>query len=480
VIIKGGMMKRIFALLFFVVGFCVIYPQTEEPKIYDSIWEGKLAVNPAVSLRLIVKIIKNQDGTMSGFLDSPDQGVKDIPATKIAATSDSLLFEVGSIEVFYAGKIMKDSMVAVGKFKQGMLDVELKLKKVKEIKEARRPQLPVKPYPYNEEELTFQNNSAGINLSGTLTFPRGNGKYPAVVLVTGSGGQDRDETLFNHKPFLIIADYLTRNGIAVLRYDDRGIGKSTGNYNTATTEDLSTDVLAAVQYLKTRSEIDLKHIGIIGHSEGGIIASMASANSNDVAFIVLLAGPGVIGKELLLKQAELILKSNGTTQDEIDKRIKEAKEAYDIINSSPDSLIAYKNLEEMYDSTISKLSDEEKNKPENSKEVFKQQVSVLLSPWFRFFLRYDPQPLLESITVPVLALNGDKDLQVAPEQNLIKIEQALKSGGNKNFKTVKLPGLNHLFQTTKTGSLLEYGEIEETFSPDALKIIGDWIKEITK
>ena len=360
-----------------------------------------------------------------------------------------------------------------------MAVIEAKLKKINKVEEARRPQNPVKPYPYNEEEIVFPNESANISLAGTLTFPKSNGKYPAVVLITGSGKQDRDETVYNHKPFLVIADYLTRNGIAVLRFDDRGGGKSTGDHSIATTEDFATDAAAAVQYLKSRNEIDSKKIGLIGHSEGGIIAPMTAVNSSDVAFLVLLAGPAVPGKEILWRQTELILRSNGMGEEEITKNVNQAKKAHEIITNSPDSITAYNKLKEMFDQEFAALSDEEKQKPEYSADNFKAQTKVLLSPWFRFFLKYDPQPILENISVPVLALNGEKDLQVDPEQNLPVIENSLKNGGNKNFKTIKLPGLNHLFQTTKTGALSEYGQNEETFSPDALKIIGDWIKEVT-
>lgn len=472
-------MKKLITIFYLLLFVLMLNAQENQTRKYDSIWEGKLKLQSGLSLKIILKIVKNKDGSFSGFLDSPDQGAKDIPASSVVMTEDSLMFESKMIGASYAAKIMKDSMVTVGKFKQGMSDLDLNLKKVDKIEEVKRPQLPVKPYPYNEEEVTFENKNANIKLAGTLTFPKGGGNYPAVVLVTGSGRQDRDESLFEHKPFLVIADYLTRNGIAVLRYDDRGVSKSTGNYSAATTEDFASDALSAVEYLKSRKEINSKQIGIIGHSEGGMVTPIAATNSNDVAFIVLLAGPGVSGKDIIIRQTELILKANGTPDDEIKKDINQAEEAYEIINNTPDSSAAYQKLKNMFDKEVAGLSEEDKKKPEYSEQNFNQQIATLLSPWFRFFLKFNPQPILENVSVPVLALNGGKDLQVDPEQNLPEIEKALKVGGNKNYKIVELPGLNHLFQKANTGAPSEYGQIEETFSPDALKIMGDWINEIT-
>ena len=467
----------LFAIMLIVISFDCSAQEPSE-KNYDNIWEGKLSFG-STTLKVVFKSSLKEDGTREAFLDSPDQSATNIRASSILITGDSLKFAVNSIGASYAGEINKDSMTAVGKFKQGMAVLDLKLKKVDKLAEVKRPQVPQKPYPYNEEEVTFENKTANITLAGTLTLPKEKGKFPAVVLITGSGRQDRDETIFNHKPFLIIADYLTRNGIAVLRFDDRGTGKSTGNYSSATTEDFATDALAAVEYLKSRDEIDSKKIGLIGHSEGGMIAPMAAANSSDISFIVLLAGPGVVGKDLLVRQTELILRASGTPEEEIEKSLKQAKEAYDIITSVPDSLTAYNKLKEMFDNEVAGLSPEEKDKPEYSIDNFKRQTAVLLSPWFRFFLKYDPQPVLENISIPVLALNGGKDLQVDPDQNLPAIENTLKKGGNKNYKIEKIPGLNHLFQTASTGAVSEYAQIEETFSPTALKIIGDWIKEVT-
>ena len=473
-------MKKILyfaATILLLFGALINYAQDLKAKDI-SIWEGKVNTG-ALALRIVVKFNQNEDGTFAGTMDSPDQGTKDIPLNDIEMTNDSLTFKLNAANAAYAGKIEPDKSSINGTWTQRGAAFDLKLSKVEKVTEVKRPQTPQQPFPYTIQDISFKNNSANIELGGTVTSPSAEGKYPAVVLVTGSGAQDRDETLFEHKPFWVIADYLTRHGIVVLRYDDRGVGKSTGIFSSSTSIDFATDAISGVEYLKTRKDVDVKKIGIIGHSEGGLIAPMAAQSSSDVSFIVLLAGPGVKGSDLLLTQVKDIMKVNGTPEDELEKNIYESKTIYDLIINNPDSLTAFNKLHEFYNEELAKLSDEEKKKPENSKESFDRNVSTLLSPWFRFFLRYDPQPALENTTIPVLALNGDKDLQVSSKVNLPAIESALKTAGNKNYKTVELPGLNHLFQHTKTGAVSEYGTIEESFSPEALKIMGDWILGVT-
>jgi fermentation-respiration switch protein FrsA (DUF1100 family) len=473
------MMKRFIIINLLLISLTsTIFPQNVVKQKTD-LWEGKLNIS-GITLRLVLKVTTDDNGSISAKLDSPDQSVENIPVSSISVTKDSLKFEVSSIMAKYAGKIENDSMVIVGIFKQATLTLPLKLKKVEKLTEIKRPQTPKPPFPYNDEEVVFENKSANIKLAGSFTYPKENKKFPAVVLVTGSGAQDRDETIFKHKPFLVIADYLTKNGIAVLRFDDRGVGKSTGNFAAATSVDFVTDALAAVEFLKTRNEVDPSKIGIMGHSEGGMIAPMAVSSSDDVAFIVLLAGPGMQGSDLLALQTELILKANGTPPEKVEESVKTNKAAYKIVVEQPDSAPAFKELEKLFEDQIANLTEEEKKQPEYSRGNFEQSVKTILSPWFRFFLKFDPKEYLENIQIPVLALNGEKDLQVPPKENLSGIEEALKIAGNKNFKTVELPGLNHLFQNCKTGSPNEYGEIEETFSPDALKIISEWIREVTK
>ena len=474
-----------FAMLVLIVimilngGICAQENLKKDEIKYKSLWEGKLNLG-SISLRLVIKVFDNKEGKLDAFLQSPDQSEKDFPVTNISFTEDSMKFSAQSLACEYAGKLIKDSLLIRGTFKQLGTPYPLNLKKIDKVTEPRRPQNPKKPYPYNDEEVTFENKSANITLTGSFTFPKEGGKYPAVVLVSGSGPQDRDESLMNHKPFLIISDYLTRNGIAVLRYDDRGFGKSKGNFSTATSEDFASDALASVEYLKTRKEVDPTKIGITGHSEGGLIAPMCAVQSKDVSFIVLLAGPGVPGKEILLLQARLISKAGGEKDGEIEKSNSLSEKIYDVVLNVENNDEAQKQIKSLYEDYYNSLSVEDKKKADAQKQTTEQSFKQLLSPWFKFFMKYDPRPIIEQVTVPVLVLNGEKDLQVPPFQNLPEIEKALKSGGNKKFKIVELPGLNHLFQQAKTGSPSEYGEIETTFSEEALKIMKDWILSVTK
>ncbi|WP_082632149.1 alpha/beta hydrolase family protein [Algoriphagus resistens] len=339
-----------------------------------------------------------------------------------------------------------------------------------------RPQEPSKPYSYYTEEITFKNNDSHVTLAGTLTLPSVAGNYPAVILISGSGAQNRDEEISGHKPFLIIADHLTKLGIAVLRYDDRGIGKSSGSFKTATTADFASDVASAIEFLKTRKEIDKGNIGLIGHSEGGIVAPMVASNLKDVSFIVLLAGPGIEVMKVLLKQQELIARADGISESDIEKYILPIHEqAYRMISMSSDGRKLKTDLtrliEQSYDNSPADLMPSEMSR----EEVVTTQSDKWSSEWFRNFLKYDPALILEKVTCPVLALNGEKDLVVTPKENLSGIINALKKGGNSSVTVKELSNLNHLFQNCETGSPAEYSGIEETFSPDALNEISDWI-----
>ncbi|MDR7128029.1 alpha-beta hydrolase superfamily lysophospholipase [Algoriphagus sp. 4150] len=339
-----------------------------------------------------------------------------------------------------------------------------------------RPQEPSKPYPYYTEEVTFENIQAHVTLAGTLTLPSAAGNYPAVILISGSGAQNRDEEISGHKPFLIIADHLTKHGIAVLRYDDRGVAKSTGNFKAATTADFASDVASAVEFLKTRVEIDRDKIGLIGHSEGGLIAPMVASNSKDVSFIVLLAGPGIEIMKVLLMQQESISRADGISESDIKEFILPVhKKAYRMISMSTDGRILKTDLarliEETYDSTPTNLISSNMTR----EQVVSTQSDKWSSEWFRNFLKYDPASILEKVTCPVLALNGEKDLVVTAKENLSGISNALTKGGNTNMTVKELPNLNHLFQNCETGSPAEYAKIEETFSPIALKEMADWI-----
>ncbi len=265
-----------------------------------------------------------------------------------------------------------------------------------------------------------------------------------------------------HKPFLVLSDSLTRKGIVVLRADKRGCAKSTGNYATATTVDFASDADAGVAYLKTRPEVDPHRIGLIGHSEGGIVAPMAAARNPDVAFVVMMAGSGVPGDEILVAQGILISEAAGTSPEEAEKNAVEEREVLRLVEHEKDDAMLETLLREKLSGKLTQAQ-------------LGAQLKTVTSPWFRYFLTYDPATALRKVTCPVLALIGEKDLQVPPKQNLPVIRKALADGGNKNFEVDELPGLNHLFQTAKTGAISEYSEIEETMSPVAMEKIAGWI-----
>jgi len=456
------------------IGF-VQQQDTSEISI-EGIWEGKLKV-PGGELRIVFKISKNSDGTLTATLDSPDQGATDIPIEEAIFKDNTLRLEVKSVGGVFEGKVSEDFLVIEGEWKQSGQTLPLTVKRVDKAVEILRPQEPKKPYPYIEEELVYENKEAEITLAGTLTLPPGKGPSPVVLLISGSGPQDRNETIYNHRPFLVLADYLTRQGIAVLRVDDRGVGESTGDFSQATSEDFASDVLAGIEYLKTRKEINPEQIGLIGHSEGGLIAPMVAVKSPDVAFIVLMAGTGLTGEEILYLQGALIYRAMGVSEEEIIKNRQFNEKIFSLIKEEKDEKTIEEKLRQMFMADWAELNDEEKSRIGDPEVFLKAQLQSLLSPWLKFFLTYDPKPTLSKVKCPVLAINGGKDLQVPPKENLSAIEEALVAGGNKNFIIKELPGLNHLFQTAQTGLPDEYVKIEETISPVALKIISDWILE---
>jgi fermentation-respiration switch protein FrsA (DUF1100 family) len=443
----------------------------------EEIWEGTLKAG-AVELRLVIHLFRQKDGSYAGTFDSPDQGASGIVLDDVRVKDDTVRVELKSAKIVFEGKRDKEGRLA-GDFKQAGQSFPLKLKKVAKAQKVRRPQLPKKPYPYNEIEVAYENKKGGIKLAGALTEPRSGGPFPAVVLITGSGPQDRDETLFGHKPFLVLADYLTRRGIAVLRVDDRGVGGSTGNVSDATTADFAGDVQAGVDFLKGRMEIDAGRIGLIGHSEGGIIAPLVASRSRDIAFIVMLAGTGLPGEQVLYEQGAAILKATGADAAKLARQKAIQERMFAVVRQEKDNAAAEKKIKAAIKELTETLSKDEKKEMAKAMSQVEGQAKVLLTPWFRFFLTYDPRPALRKVMCPVLALNGEKDLQVDARVHLKAIAAALKEGGNKDFTTRELPRLNHLFQTCKTGAVSEYGAIEETLAPVALETIAKWIAQRT-
>ena len=437
-------------------------------------WNGALKVQ-GTQLRLVFTITKTDTG-ISATMDSPDQGAKGIPTTTTTFENSILRITIANAKIEYEGTLGNDNII-VGTFKQGGQSFPMNLsKEVIEKEKLVRPQEPIKPYSYYTEDITFENKKAGIRLAGTLTLPQKEGVFPVVILISGSGPQNRDEELLGHKPFLVLADYLTKNGIAVLRYDDRGIASSKGDFKTATTADFATDVEASIAYLKTRKEINKKKIGLIGHSEGGIIAPMVANKSADVAFIVLLAGTGIQGDKLLLLQQKLIGKVSGVSDEDLLKSELTNRKVFDIVNQSNSLEQLKTDLTNYLKQTLKDDPNAEKPEGMSDDDLVKLQVNQIANPWMHYFIKYDPASTLEKVKCPVLALNGEKDLQVPPKENLEAIKKALAKGGNKKVTTKELPNLNHLFQECKTGSPNEYATIEQTFSPTALTEILKWIQ----
>lgn len=451
---------------------------TDAPAGIEGTWQGTLPVKPK-ELRLALKISKTDDGKLSAMLISLDQGAAEIKIDEFTCVDGKVNFSIAVLMASFSGTLSADGSALEGTFTQNGISNPLNMKRG-EAEVLNRPQNPKKPYPYREEEVTYRNEKADITLAGTLTLPNGAGPFPAVLLITGSGAQDRDESLFGHHPFLVLADYLTRQGIAVLRVDDRGVGGSGGDFAASTTMDFAGDVEAGVAYLKTRTEINGKKIGLMGHSEGGLIAPMVAARNKDVAFIVLLAGPGVTGEEILLTQSATITKAMGRSQQEVDDSVNTQKRAFAILRTVKDVTEAKKQISAVIREVIAKLPEANRKSITDPEALIKEQTDALFSPWLHFFMLYDPRPALQKVKVPVLALDGEKDMQVAAKVNLAAIKKALKAGGNKDITTKELPSLNHLFQTCPTGSPEEYGKIEETFSPAALEIIGKWVVAHTK
>lgn len=441
-------------------------------------WRGDLNAGAAI-LPLVFTLERRADDSYFGHLVSPAQGPNEYPFSSVRVEGEEITITIDGIAGSFTGTIDGDTIE--GTFTQVGQSFPLTISRGGDVDAPAgpvRPQNPEEPFPYDVEEVEFTNPTGGHTLAGTITVPVGSGPHPAAILVTGSGPQDRDESIAGHKPFLVLADHLTRNGIAVLRYDDRGVGESGGDFSTATTTDLTQDANAAWTHLAQREDIDSDRVGVIGHSEGALIASIMGAN-NQIAFAVLLAGPGVRGDELLFAQGDAILEANGGSAEmrRLNRSLQEALFAGAMGGDTPGQLTARLNH------LLDEMSEHERAvvgfNPSNREMLVQQQVTAVSTPWFREFLTLDPAAYLSEVRIPLLALVGEKDLQVPFEMNLAAIDAALTEAGNTQFETRALPDLNHLFQTAETGSPTEYATIEETMSPVALEAIVEWIRRFT-
>jgi hypothetical protein len=427
-------------------------------------WEGPLDARGR-KLTIIFHIRAAEDRTVA-TLDVVEQGANGIPVS-VRRDGDRLIFDVASIRATFEGTLKADSIR--GHWIQSGASLILTLQRRtpgQTATELRRPQTPIQPYPYTEEHVTYDNPTAGVRLAATITLPKGSGPFPVALLIAGSGPNDRDETIAGHKPFLVLADHLTRRGIAVLRADKRGVGGSTGDYSRATTADFESDVEAGIAHLQTRGDIDPHRIGLIGHSEGGVIAPAVASRNRSVSYVVTMAGPGTTGEEVLYAQQRLIAQAMGAKPEEIDTNVNWNRQVYQIVKNENDSQKAYELIKAL--AVKRGMADVEATALAREDE----------SDWFRYFLTYDPVPALQRLRCPVLVVAGERDLQVPPKENLPAIRKAL--AGTPDAEVVELPGLNHLFQTAKSGAPTEYAEIEQTISPLALETVAGWIIKHTR
>lgn len=441
-------------------------------------WQASLTVAPGMQLRLLLEITNTAQGNFEGVMISLDQGNARIPCTATTNVPNRVQLKLPTVGSSFTGELSADGSELQGQWRQGASSLPLAFKRLAKPLDVRRPQDPVKPYPYLEEEVSIPNPKSGIVLAGTLTIPSTTGPHPAVILLTGSGPQDRDESIAGHRPFLVLADALTRGGIAVLRMDDRGVGKSGGTFSTATHEDFVGDALAGVQWLEGRTGIDRKRIGLIGHSEGGVVAPLvAKAQPNSIAFLVLMAGVGIPLDELLVQQGMDLGRVAGADEALLTRNAKIQRDLFQLIRQTPNDVQLRPKIREILDKQLSNLTPEQRESLHLNEKTLNAQAEQLASPWFRTLVGYTPAQTFAQIHCPVLALNGGKDLQVAAKPNLEGIRQGLALAGNSAVETVEFPGLNHLFQPCTTGALSEYAEIEQTIAPQVLVTIRTWIQK---
>lgn len=461
--------------LYFVLVAFLYYFSSPAQNITGT-WNSILEANN-IKLRIVFHINEVSKDSLVATMDSPDQGAKNLPATSCVFTNNQLTIKMDQFRIVFSGNYDATLNQISGTFTQAGHSLALTFTRNEQTIETKpNPTEPQPPYPYNSENVFFKNKKDNVTLAGTLTYPKTGNHFPVAVLVTGSGPQNRDEELLGHKPFLVLSDYLTRRGYAVLRYDDRGCFQSTGNFATATTIDFAEDANAAVEYLKTRKEINPQKIGIIGHSEGGLIAPIVAVRNPAVNYIVLMAGPGEKGSQILLSQQSLIAKANGVSDDLIKQQTAVNAHIFNLADSISDTDSLKKSLKNYLYNEIKHNSLLQTQAGDNISQFIDTQIQQITSPWMLTFLRFDPQPTLEKVRCKVLAIAGSKDLQVDPVINLNSIRNALTKGGNKQFSIKEINDLNHLFQECTTGSPNEYAGITQTISPMALETIFNWLK----
>lgn len=442
----------------------------------DGRWFGWLAQGGTLVMRLGLNITSAPCEQLLVTMDSPDQGVENLPVSSLTVAGDSLWFAMLYLNGSYTGALNGDSLI--GQWTQGGATLDMRLGRRDSATTTRRPQEPVPPYPYSSAEVTYLSPVDSVTLAGTLTIPGGEGPFPAVLLITGSGAQDRNETVMGHRPFLVVADYLTRRGVAVLRVDDRGVGGSGGNTFTSTIADNAGDALAGVRFLRNQPKVNPSRVGLIGHSEGGWVAPLAASRSRDVAFIVLIAGPAVSGEAIRHAQDSLLALAGGGSLNQVAASQRIARALHEALQQEPNDSLAVLRMIQAIEAAYEALPPALKAALDSSESprdsaTLADRLRPIATPWYRYLLTYDPVPALRSLRIPVLAIFGEKDLQVPPGQSASIMRQALNQ--NRRATVHVFPGLNHLFQHAETGAISEYGKIEETFAEEALKMIGEFV-----
>jgi hypothetical protein len=447
--------------LLFITALLISFPNLSQK--FEGDWTGKILIQ-GFPLTLDYHISKNEND-FSATMDSPDQKSFGNRVKEVIVAGNEINLNFPDYKIFTKLRYKNDSLIGV--YSQYGKDYPLSMsRKTGDSKGINRPQEPKAPFDYQIEEVKFKNTKDQITLAGTFTYPNGDGPFPTVILISGSGGQNRDEEIFNHKSFWVIADYFAKNGIATLRYDDRGIAQSEGNFATSTSADFAEDAKAGIEFLKVHPKVNSSKLGIVGHSEGGMIAPMVAASDSSIGFIILLAGPGIPIDELMILQNNEVSKANGLSKSMIEQNSILNQKCYAIIKTEKDLSKAKTKLNKLF------------AKSEMAEIDIQNTINLITSPWFRYFIQYDPSISLEKVKCPVLALNGDKDIQVTANENLAGIEASLKKAGNQNYEVKLVENKNHLFQTTQKLGIDEYMENEESFAPDVMKLMLDWIQKI--
>ncbi len=484
--------RTVWAIVAMLAGSSAAVGQHVEGSRFVGSWSGELSVEEiGMSFRMAFDIAADESGALSATFASPDQGAYDIAVDSVLVDGDSLRMVLLVAFGEFNGSLSEDGQSVGGTWEQAGFSMPLVLARSESIMQSTRRQDPVEPYPYTSEEVAIESSAEGVTLAGTLTLPDSGPVAAGVVLISGSGPQNRDSEISNHRPFLVLSDYLTRRGIAVLRYDDRGHAGSTGTVHNATSEDFAEDARAAHAFLAARPELEGASVGLLGHSEGGIVAPMVASASDGVDFLVLMAAPGVVGEIILMDQ--VMAQAEQGYQTALDMALQAGPEAAAQLEEMFDTIIEstratqeriYEVLKTEADSTLaadaikSIMMEQYAQMGPAGADMSAQvdaQIRQINSAWMRYFLTYDPRPALTTVSAPVLAIGGSKDTQVKSSTNLPVIEAALNEAGNAEATVIELEGLNHMFQTAETGYVLEYATIEETLAPSVLELIGDWI-----